>query len=76
MMKGLDRYLTTEPDCSFDYWIEYVMEAMTETFFDANEDWIMTTYGQCDKWLWKLRHKSPNQAAAIIERAYKIYLSN
>jgi hypothetical protein len=52
------------------------MEAMTETFFDANEDWIMTTYGQCDKWLWKLRHKSPNQAAAIIERAFNIYLSN
>jgi hypothetical protein len=75
-MKGLDKYLTSQPDFSFDYWCEDVTEAMSQAFLEANEDWIMSNHGQCDKWLWELRNKHPNQAAAIIERAYKIYLSN
>ena len=73
---SLDKYLTSEPDYSFEYWCEAVTEAFTDSFFDANEDWIMTNGGLCEKWFNKLIHKSPIEAAQIIERACNIYKVN
>lgn len=73
---SLDRYLTSEPDSSFDCWIDLVFDNMTDEFFTSQEDWILENYGQCDKWLNKLfnKAKEPEQAAAIIERAHRRYI--
>jgi hypothetical protein len=71
---SLDRYLTASPNYDFEYWCEYVTEAMSESFFDANEDWILENNGQCEKWINRLIDKDPKQASAIIERAFNIYL--
>ena len=73
---GLDRYLTTEPDNGFNFWCEDVLgNKITETFFYKNEEWILEYDGQCNKWLNKLfnRGKDTNEAALIIERAFKLY---
>lgn len=73
---SLDRYLTTPPDDGFDGWCEDVIcNFITEDFYAANEDWIDEYDGQCSKWLDELfgRDKSPQQAAMIIERAFKLF---
>lgn len=72
---ALDRWITREPDCSFDNWCELVDEEFTEIFGYDNERWITDYDGQCSKWLNTLHIKGhdPKQAAAIIERAFKIH---
>jgi hypothetical protein len=79
-MKGLDRYLTSEPEYfDFDCWAEDVVENMSNDFYDGNQDWIMdlSPKGQCAKWMCKLfyqQNHSIEQAAMIIERAFNIYI--
>lgn len=73
--QSLDRYLTTPPDDGFTDYYEAVTEAFTDTFFDANESWILDETEQIDKWLDKLCFSGvePEKAAKIIERAFKFY---
>lgn len=73
--QSLDRYLTTPPDDGFTYYCEAVIEAFTDTFFDANESWILDEAEQLEKWLDKLFFSDvePVKAAKIVERAFKFY---
>lgn len=70
-MKGLDRYLTNPPEDGFDSYCESVIEAVSDEFYERNQDWIVSDY----KWFEKLFHKGIESelAAKIIERAFKIY---
>lgn len=73
-MKGLDRYLTNEPDSGFDGWSEDVIMEISDPFFWAYEKWLLES-NLCSKWLGKLfdKGKSKKQAAAIIQRAHEFY---
>lgn len=44
-------------------------------FFNQNENWLFETNGICNKWLNKLFNRDylPEEAAVIIERAFKLY---
>lgn len=66
-LKGLDRYLTTEPDDGYDQWCEAVTEAFSDEFFEANEDWILTNNGVCSLWMDELQYMEPTEAARVIE---------
>jgi hypothetical protein len=72
---GLDKYLTSSPDDKFDNWSDDVLNNLTNTFYDENEDWIVEYDGQCNKWLNELfrRGKDTIDTSLIIERAFKIY---
>ena len=75
--KGLDRYLTTEPNDGFDVWCEDVLGSkISDTFYNENEPWIDKYDGLCNKWLNELfnRGKNTTEAAKIIERAFKLYI--
>ena len=74
---GLDRYLTSGPDESYDNFCEATTEAISDNFFDTNEDWIIDS-DECNKLLSRLfkNGKSPKISAAIIERYHSIYLLN
>lgn len=73
---SLDKYLTTPPTDGFDDFCENTQNCFTDDFYDSYEDWIMQYGGICSKWLEKLYKKglSPSKSAAIIERAYYLYL--
>ena len=74
---ALDRYLTSEPDGSFDIWYEKALEAMSEEFYEKNTDWIDEYDGLCNQWLNKLYYdKEPEEAGKIVERAFKVYKIN
>ena len=47
---SLDRYLTEPFDDGFDGWYETMTEFLTETFFNANEDWCLAYDGVFNKW--------------------------
>lgn len=73
---GLDRYLTSPPEDDFDNWCEDVLgHKLSDSFYNANEEWVDDNNGQCNKWLNKLydKGKSPTEAAQIIERTFNIY---
>jgi len=70
---SLDKYLTSCPDDSFGEYVERVCDSFTDDFYDLNEDWIMDYNGTCTKWIYKLLHKDPKEAAQIIQRAFKIF---
>lgn len=63
-----DRYLTTPAGQDFSDWAEQVIESFTDEFFNNNEEWIMDS-SQHNTWLEKLEHRSPADAARIIQRA-------
>lgn len=73
MMSAYDRRIITEPNYGFDIWCEEVVDSFNDSFYDANEDWIIEYKGRCNNWFNKLIDKQPNKAAKIIERAFKIY---
>lgn len=72
--QSLDRYLTSPPDDGFTDYFELVTEALTQEFFDANEDWVLDSK-DFEKWVGKCFDKgyAPEKSALIIERAKKIY---
>lgn len=74
-MKGLDKWLTTEPTNEHQNYYDAVIENLTEDFYAANEDWIEIYFGQYDAWVQKLINKGtdPIQSAKIIERAKTFY---
>ena len=74
-MQGLDKWLTTEPTNEHQNYYDAVIEALTEDFYAANEDWIEIYFGQYDSWVQLLIRKGtdPKQAAKIIERAKSFY---
>lgn len=74
---GLDRYLTSSPDDSFNDWCEAVVDQISDSFFNTHEGWIDEYDGVCTQWLNALhvKDKAPQEAAAIIERAHRLYLN-
>lgn len=72
--QSLDRYLTSPPDDGFTDYFELVTEALTQDFFDANEDWVLNDK-QSEKWIGMCFDKGidPEKSALIIQRAKKIY---
>lgn len=68
---GLDRYLTQEPDDSFDSYCECVIDSHDDLFYELNEDWINEYDGQHNKWLNDLfkRDIPFKTATKLIERA-------
>ena len=48
------RYFTTPLDDGFTDYCDAVIEEFSDTFFDANESWILDNTEQIDKWLSKL----------------------
>jgi len=73
--RGLDIYLTSNPDDWYTSFYEHVTNLMRDVFFDENEDWILRHNGQCDKWMYRLwrRGKTTRETAAIIERGFNIF---
>lgn len=72
---SLDRYLTTEPNEYFDGWCESTIDALSDDFYSANEDWVDSSE-LLNKWLNKLFGKEPKEAAIIIEKAFRIFKLN
>jgi len=70
--QSLDRYLTTEPEDNFTPWVEKVVEAFSEEFYEANEDWIEEPDGLCNNWLNQLFGEDPEVAARLIEKAFMV----
>ncbi len=66
---SLDKYLTSSPDNRFDNWCEEVENAFTDEFYEANEDWIMQSGGECNTLMNELFNsdKSPIEVAQIIQ---------
>lgn len=74
---GLDKYLTSSPDDDgFENWCDEIDTLFSDEFYNQNEDWIMSSSGQCNKWLNSLfkKGKEPKESAAIIQRAFNIYI--
>jgi len=66
---SLDKYLTSSPDDSFDNCCEDVANAFTDEFYEANEDWVTQSSGECNKLMNELFNsgKTPIEAAQIIQ---------
>jgi hypothetical protein len=72
--KSYDNMLARGPqDDGFQNWCEDVVENMSNEFWDKNEDWVMDD-DTANSWFNKLIDKSPKDAAAIIERAHRIFI--
>jgi len=75
--QSLDRYLTNPPEDGYDSFANHVIEKeISDSFFNANEDWILEHNGLFDKWCYRLfskKGKSPKETAKIIERAFKLF---
>ncbi len=57
------------------HWIEWtdkVVDNFTNDFYNKYQSFVYDN-NLCDHWMNKLYHKSPCDAAAIIERAHRIY---
>lgn len=61
---------------TYENWRQDVIVAFTEDFWNMHEDWIWERHQQCEEWMKTLYEKKLDhiKAAAIIERAYNIYL--
>lgn len=72
--QSLDRYLTSPPDDGFTDYFELVIEALTQEFFDDNEDWVLDSK-EFENWVSKCYYseRDPETSAKIIQRARKIY---
>ncbi len=66
-----DRWLTTDPHEQADNWVDNVCEHFTSQFYETNEKWINGE--QSNLWFIRLIDKSPEEAARIIERGFKLY---
>lgn len=72
--KSLDNMLARGPfSDGFENWADDVIESLDNEFFEQNEDWVLDTEGTFNTWLNKLHHKSPQEAARIIQRAKGIF---
>ena len=62
------------PDDNFDEWCDLVISYYSLDFYNKYGLWIFDPNGTCNKWLNKLfkQNFSPNEAAEIIERCFKI----
>ena len=61
---------------TYENWRQDVIVAFTEDFWNMREDWIWVRHQQCDEWMKTLykKNRDTKTAAAIIERAFNIYL--
>lgn len=81
--ESLDKYLTQEPDYSFENWCELVVDKITNDVYNEWEDLICKFDGQVNDWMWKLFNKPRSiewslqyhieYAARILERALTLY---
>jgi len=75
--KNFDKYLTSPPDNDgeFNEYYELVIEEFSDDFYYFNEDWILISTTQFDKWLNRVYDKGlfPKDGAKLIERAFKFY---
>jgi hypothetical protein len=80
--KSLDRYLTTEPEDSFTPYIEGVIDAFSDSFYERVYETNLLIgvgfpYSKLEnKWLEKVFNKGldPKLGAKIIERAYTFFI--
>lgn len=64
---NLDKWLTTPPEDEFDNWCERVLELLSDSFFEENEEWILEDSGVCNKWLNELYREGYEPILAAIE---------
>lgn len=74
-MRGLDAYLTTEPQDDWTPYFEAITEAMDEEFFNEHENWLMVHGGKFEELVYKCgdREYTPALAAKIIQRLFNLY---
>lgn len=75
-IKGLDRYLTTEPVDNFTPYVEQIVDKFSDDFYYENQNWLDEYTGQFNKWcnrIFDRKDWSPEQAAKIIERTKRLY---
>ncbi len=69
-----DKYLSIPPTDDMDLWYEQTLDLFSNEFYEANEEWLTRTdhKSEANQWLERLfkENKSPEEAAAIIERDY------
>lgn len=74
--QSLDRYLTSEPDYyGWDHYVESVVDALDEDFYNANQAWLDDPESIFSAWLIKLhdKDKSVSEAVKIIQRTTRLY---
>jgi hypothetical protein len=73
-MKGLDKWLTTNPNDQDDSFFEAVVESYNDKFYDEQEDKFVYSDEETDL-INKCISKgySPKESALIIERLHKLY---
>jgi hypothetical protein len=76
-MKGLDRYLTSEPEDYFTPFFEAVCELINDSFFEQNEDWILYDK-ECENFIFEAYKKglSPENIAPLIPYFFELKTSN
>jgi hypothetical protein len=73
-MKGLDKWLTTNPNDEDDAFFESVIDNYTDAFFEAQENKFIFSDKETDiinKCISK--DYSPKTTAIVIERLHKLY---
>lgn len=78
-MKGLDRYLTSEPDNGFDNWCDNLLNNhISNDLYNIDEDWFCEPIGKCNQLLnvYFSEGKSPKEGGQRIERYYRLFLLN
>jgi len=75
-MRAKNNYLTEPQDNGFDPWLDVVIEAFSPQFVMINEGWYLDYPTRFVKWADNLFKKgtAPELAAAIIEKAFNIYI--
>lgn len=77
---SIDKYLTSEPFCKLDNYIENILEYFSEDFYNENEGWFESDIfiKWCDKLCYQeqmsiYQKRSYSEATILIERAHKFY---
>ena len=70
-MKGLDKWLTTEPKDYFTPYFEQVMESITNEFYNENEAWCDSK--ECENIVFEHYNKGwfPEDVATILPLLHK-----
>lgn len=74
--KSLDKYIASEPLCTFDDWAECIIDEFTNEFYYSNEQYIQSD--NFNSILNRLFKKSIEYkyAAKIAERHFNLYIKN
>ena len=68
----------SDPNNIFGNWVGDVIDYLANSFIATNGEFILDQGGSFDNWCDKLFFfgKTPEQAAAIIQRSYKLYIKH